>query len=54
MVEDNKDINDKRENINITTEEPLKEIQDTSAVSSLRQLLKSTKSDYGILWKIQR
>ena len=36
----------KRENINITTEEPLKEIQDMSAVSGLRQLLKSNKSDY--------
>ena len=31
----------KRENMNITTEEPLKESQDTSAVSGLRQLLKS-------------
>ena len=45
MVEDKEDINDKRENINITTGEPLKEIQDTSAVSGLRQLLKSKKSD---------
>ena len=36
----------KRENIKVTTEEPLKEIQDTSAVSGLPQLLKSNKSDY--------
>ena len=36
----------KRENIQVTTVEPLKEIQDTSAVSGLRQLLKSNKSDY--------
>ena len=36
----------KRETTNITTEETLEEIQDTSAVSGLRQLLKSNKSDY--------
>ena len=36
----------KRENMNIAREEPLKEMQDMSAVGGLRQLLKSNKSDY--------